>query len=77
MDNKVKLSRGTSINFDTCVKNMNGNKFNLVLAAAARAREISKRNKANGKIEHECTPVSALLDVQVKLVGPEYLRKVR
>lgn len=74
---KVKLSRGTAIDFDTCVKNMQGNRFNLVLATAARAREISKRNKSLGKKEHECTPVSALLDVQVKLVGPEYLRKVR
>jgi len=75
--NKVKLSRGTEIDFDKCVDQMVGNKFNLVLAAAARAREISKRNKANGKKEHECAPVSALLDVQLKLVGPEYLRKVK
>lgn len=75
--NKVKLSRGTTIDFDQCVAQMQGNRFNLVLAAAARSREISKRNKANGKTEHECAPVSALLDVQCKLVGPEYLRKVR
>jgi DNA-directed RNA polymerase subunit K/omega len=75
--NKVKLSRGTEIDFDKCVNQMGGNRFNLVLAAAARSREINKRNKANGKIEHECAPVSALLDVECKLVGPEYLRKVR
>jgi hypothetical protein len=49
----------------------------MVLIGAARAREIVKRNRANGKIEHECTPVSALLDIQVGLVKTDYLRKVR
>ena len=74
---RLKLSRGPLINMDACVKNIDGNRFNLVLAAAARAREISKRNKANNKIEHECTPVSALRDVEVGLVKVDYLRKVR
>ena len=74
---KLILSRGPGINYDTCLKNLDGNKFNMVLIGAARAREIVKRNRANGKIEHECTPVSALLDIQVGLVKTDYLRKVR
>jgi DNA-directed RNA polymerase omega subunit len=77
MENKVKLSRGPNIDMDACVRNMDGNRFNLILASAARAREITKRNRALGKLEHECTPVSALRDVQVGLVKTDYLRKVR
>lgn len=74
---KLKLSRGSTIDFDKCVEQMKGSRFNLVLAGAARAREISKKNRANGKTEHESASVSALLDVQLKLVGPEYLRKIK
>jgi len=74
---KVILSRGPNIDFDICLKNLDSNRFNMVLIGAARAREIVKKNRANGKIEHECTPVSALRDIQVGLVKTDYLRKVR
>jgi len=77
MDKKLILSRGPHIDYDKCLKNIERNRFNLILIAAARAREIVKKNRANGKVEHECTPVSALRDVEVGLVKKDYLRKIR
>jgi DNA-directed RNA polymerase subunit K/omega len=74
---KVKiLSRGTEIDTEKCVKNVGGNRFDLVLIAAARSRELAHRHKAAEDVTQLNAPVRALLDVQSGLVGKEYLRKV-
>ncbi len=72
----LSLSRGPQIDTETCVENAGGNRFDLVLIAAARAREISRRHKHDELTTQVNAPVSALLDVQTGLVGKEYLRKV-
>ena len=76
-DMKVKtLSRGPSIDTEHCVEMVGGNRFNLVLIAAARSRELAKKHK-NAELGTQLNaPVSALLDIQNGLVGVEYLRKV-
>ena len=74
---KVKtLSRGPYIDTEKCVKNAGGNRFNLVLIAAARAREIAQRHKSSELTNQINAPVGALLEVQDGKVGPEYLKKV-
>lgn len=74
---KVKtLSRGPGIDTEQCVKNVGGNRFDLVLIAAARSRELSRKHK-NAELGTQLNaPVSALLEVQSGLIGKEYLRKV-
>jgi len=54
---------------------MVGNRFDLILIAAARAREISKKNTTTTTGNRPC--VQALRDVESGLVGREYLRKIR
>jgi len=54
-------SRSSLVDTDKCVENI-GSRFDLVLVASARSREISN--------------ISALLDVQEGRVGREYLKKV-
>ncbi len=50
-----------------------GNRFDLILIASARAREISRK-----KIPSKNTPcIQALRDVENGIVGREYLRKIR
>jgi DNA-directed RNA polymerase subunit K/omega len=67
--NKVKkLSRGPSINTEKCIENVGGNRFNLVLIAAARARELARQDLNS--------PVTALLEIQEGRIGKEYLKKV-
>lgn len=69
-------SRGTQINTEQCVSQVE-NRFDLVLIASARARELMRRHKTAGNTEHINAMVSSLLDIQSGKVGREYLKKVR
>jgi len=71
------LSRGTNIDLEKCVSMTGNNRYNLVLMASARARELVSIQRQRDWATHVNAPVQALLDVQQGLVGPEYLRKVR
>ena len=74
---KLSDSRGTSINTEQCVENVGTNRFDLVLIAAERAREIKRQNKESEKREHIFPNVTALLEIQNGEIGREYLKKVR
>lgn len=69
-------SRGTQIDTDACV-NQIGNRFDLVIAASARVRELIVRHKRSENPGQLNASVTALLEVQAGKVGPEYLKKVR
>ena len=63
-----------SVDTDKCVS-MIGNRFELVLVAAVRARELKRGHRKmvdskNGVI------VSALQEIEAGHIGREYLRKV-
>jgi DNA-directed RNA polymerase omega subunit len=72
---KNSLSRSSSVDTEKCVENI-GNRFDLVIAASARSREISRRNQSSNQLQHRHPVISALLDVQEGRVGKEYLKKV-
>ena len=72
----MSLSRGPQIDTEKCAENAGGNRFDLVLVASARAREISRKHKHDELTTQVNSPVSALLDIQEGRVGKEYLRKV-
>jgi DNA-directed RNA polymerase omega subunit len=59
----MKESRGTQVDTTKCVDQI-GNRFDLVLAAAARAREIKRLNKHSERYEHKHALVTALLEIQ-------------
>ena len=73
---KLTESRGPNIDTEKCVELAGGNRFNLVLIATVRARELSRRHKAAELTTQVNAPVSALLDIQEGKIGPEYLRRV-
>lgn len=75
MTNK-KTSRGPRLDTNVCAE-LIGNKFNLVLIAAVRARELAKAHKNAERTEQLNAPVTALLEVQEGKIGKEYLKKVR
>ena len=57
---------------------MIGNKFDMVLIAAARARELKRGKKSTMAGADASSPiVTALTEIEVGLVGREYLRKLR
>ena len=73
---KLTDSRGPGIDTEKCVAQIGGNRFDLVLVATVRARELSRRHKAAGLTTQVNSPVSALLDIQEGKIGREYLKKV-
>ena len=72
-----KLSRGTSIDTEKCVEMSGGNRFDMVLIAAIRARELSRQHRHAENKGHLNAPVAALLDIQEGRVGQEYLKRIR
>lgn len=69
-------------NIDNCLTPFEGNRFRMILASAARAREIaSKRTIAekNGdRTKHANKPtVEALCEIDQGKFGAEYLNKIR
>ena len=74
--NRRIASRGPQIDSNVCAE-LIGNKFNLVLIAAARAREIARAHKNAERKDHINPAMDALLEVQSGKLGKEYLRKIR
>ena len=76
----ITLSRGPTIDTEKCVENVGMSRFDLVLIAAARAREIKRqhRDNPNASFGQVHTVVSALLDIQEGKIDPvAYLKKIK
>jgi len=71
------VSRVGQLDNDKIVEMSGGNRFNLVIMAAARSREIRRQNKDSQKFEHLHSNVSALLDFQSGECGADYIKKVK
>ena len=76
MSKPVGLSRSPEIDTDVCVANI-GNRYDLVLVAATRAKEIKRQHKDSMKREHVHSNITALLEIQTGKIGPEYLKRVK
>jgi DNA-directed RNA polymerase omega subunit len=63
---------------EKCVAAVGGNRFNLVLIAAARSREIRRQHAHSDKREHVHSIVTALEDIQRgEVESQKYLSKVK
>jgi DNA-directed RNA polymerase subunit omega len=59
---------------EKCIENV-GNKFDLVLIAAIRTRELNRGYTKKVK-ETNSLPIIALREIEAGHIGKEYLRKV-
>jgi DNA-directed RNA polymerase omega subunit len=59
------------------IVNVFGNRFDMVIAASLRAKEIRRNNKESHKFEHTHPVVTALLEIQDGKLGREILDKIR
>jgi DNA-directed RNA polymerase omega subunit len=64
---KLILSRGPQVDIQKCTRIVGGNKFELVLIAAQRARELRRQNPNE---RHNYT-VESLLDLQANMLDPQ------
>lgn len=68
-------------NIDNCVKVFGGSRYNMILAAAIRAREIANKRtfaeKNGDRTKHQNKPiVEALCEIDQGKFGTEYLNKI-
>jgi DNA-directed RNA polymerase omega subunit len=74
----LDLSRGPGVDTEVCTVNAGGNRFDLVLIASERAREIRRQHKDSDKREHVHSIVTALEEIQRGDIDPrKYLNKVK
>ena len=71
------ISRSSQIDTDKCVELSGGNRFNLVIMAAARSREIRRQNKESMKFEHLHCNITALLEFQAGKYDADYMKKIK
>jgi DNA-directed RNA polymerase subunit K/omega len=75
--NKLDNSRTPLLDNDLCVNNVGNSRYDLVLIASHRSKEIRRTHKESNKFEHLHSNVTALLEVQSGKIGREYLKRVR
>lgn len=75
--NRLKLSRGTEIDTELCVKNAGGDRYMLVILASARAREIARQHRASENPAHIYPVVNALLEFQTGEISLDSARKIK
>jgi DNA-directed RNA polymerase omega subunit len=61
---KKYFSRGPEFDIDKAVEVSGGNRFDLIIAAAARARQIRRQNQSSDRFEHTHPCMTALLEFQ-------------
>jgi DNA-directed RNA polymerase subunit K/omega len=71
------LSRGPTIDMEKCLKQAGGNRFNMIIIASARAREIARKHRADSRQDAVYPIVNALRELEEGKYGVEYLRKVK
>jgi DNA-directed RNA polymerase subunit K/omega len=70
-------SRTTEIDTEKCVEMSGGNRFNLVIMAAARSREIKRLNRHSDRFEHLHSNITALKEFQDGKYDKEYIKRVK
>jgi DNA-directed RNA polymerase subunit K/omega len=74
---KNTSTRTLEIDMEKCVSNTGNYRFDMVLIASQRTRELKRQMKSSGLNKH-VGPVDALLEIQAgKLNYLDYMRKVK
>lgn len=76
MSKKLIPSRTPLVDIQHCTENA-GNKYDMILMASVRAREIARHHKESQLASHALPVVTALLELQEGRYGREYLNKVK
>jgi DNA-directed RNA polymerase omega subunit len=70
-------SRSLELDLEKCLENAGGNRFDLVIMASARAREIKRNNTHSDKHEHLHTPMTALKEFQEGKLNKDYIKRIK
>jgi len=72
-----KASRGSQVDMEKVIRQSGHGRFDMVIQATQRAREIKQQNKHSTKEEHLHGPETALLEIESGKVDQDYALKVR
>ena len=73
----LKLSRGPTLDIEKCVEMSGGNRFDLVIMAAQRCKELAREHRNAERGYQLNAPVTALLEFQEGKIGREYIKRIR
>jgi DNA-directed RNA polymerase subunit K/omega len=71
------VSRVGQLDNDKIVEMSGGNRFNLVIMASARSREIRRQHRESNRFEHLHSNVTALLEFQEGKYNSEYMKRIK
>ena len=72
-----KNSRGSQVDMEKVIRESGHGRFDMVLQATQRAREIKQQNKHSTREEHLHGPVTALLEIQSGKIDQDYALKIK
>jgi DNA-directed RNA polymerase subunit K/omega len=77
MSKKDIKSRVLEIDTEKCVRNSGGSRYDMILMASARAREIRQQHRSSQDHQYQHTVVTALLEVQNKELDQKIILKIK
>ena len=72
-----KVSRGSQVDMERVIRQSGNGRFDMVIQATQRAREIKQQNKHSMREEHLHGVVTALLEIESGKVDQDYALKVK
>ena len=70
------VSRARQVDIDKCAESAGG-RFDLVIMAAARSREIRRQHQSSPLHEHQHSNITALLEFQNGELDQTYMEKIK
>jgi DNA-directed RNA polymerase subunit K/omega len=71
------LSRGPDIDMEKCLAQAGGNRYDMIIIASQRAREITRKHRSDERTDAAYPIVNALKQLEAGDYGKEYLRKIK
>jgi DNA-directed RNA polymerase subunit K/omega len=72
-----KPSRGPEVDMEQCLQQAGGNRYEMIIIASQRAREIARKHRVDERKDAPYPVVNALKQLESKEYGREYLLKVK
>ena len=73
----TKVSRGSQIDMEKVIRQSGHGRFDMIIQASQRAREIKQQNRHSTRDEHIHGTVTALLEIQSGKVDQDYALKIK
>ena len=73
----LSLSLGPELDIEKTLEMSGGNRFDLVIMASARARELGRSHRKAERSDQLNAPITALLEFQDGKIGYEYIKRIK